>query len=440
MESVENIWDKALGELQLQVNKSNYDTWLRDSRGLTYRDNNFTIGVRNTFVAEWLTKRMYSLIKKTLVAIIGQDISVQFLVYDPGQRDVRLPAGNPADGGTSTKARLHKGNPKYSFNNFVPGDCNRLAYAAAMEVAENPGHRYNPLFIYGEPGQGKTHLLHAIKRLAMDNGWIVGYITAEQFTSEFVLAIKQNQVENFRSKFRDLKLLLLDDIQFFASKKQTQQHLFHIFNELYDNNGQIVITANCAPRNIDVSNNLKSRLEWGLAVPIEAPDFSTRLTILQIKAREMSISVKDQELQLLANQTYGNIRQLEGAIIYLAAQANLTGRGITTEMVNNLLISREGKGNKKSVLQIVAGYFQLRPEDITGKSRNKTTVLARQVTSYVMRQEEDLSFAEIGRILGNRNHATIMHHYNRVVYSLHTSPALQYKLLDIKRQLDSSRG
>ena len=400
------------------------------------------VSVYNAFVAEWLTKRLYPLVRKTLANITGRDIDVQFMVRNQEQ----IPAASLAhasrtDGGVSSKVKIDKFNSRYTLNNFIVGNSNRLAYAAVIEVAENPGHAYNPLFIYSDAGQGKTHLLHAIGHIATNNGLQVIYTTAEQFTNEFILTIKQKRVEDFRGKFRNIHLLLFDDMQFIANKKQTQQCFFHTFNELYNNNCQIIITADRSPKDMALlSNKLRSRLEWGLTVPVEPPDFETRLAILRAKAKEMMTPISDEVLQLLAKRVQQNVRQLEGALTYLVAQAKLGETNITPQIVNNLLTRTGRKENKKPIVHIVADYFNLSPEELIGKQRTKKIVLARQVAMYLMRQESNYSFVEIGKELGNRNHATILHGYKKITYEMNINPHLRHQILEIRGKLDSDKA
>ncbi|MDH4068102.1 MAG: DnaA/Hda family protein, partial [Dehalococcoidia bacterium] len=272
MESAKDIWQSALGKLQIQVSKANYTTWLSDSQGLNCHDNVFVVGVPNVFVAEWLSKRLYPLVRKTLVDITGRDVDVRFEIHNR-QQLATSPLIAQTDGGTSTKATAYRFNPKYTFDNFVVSDSNRLAYAAAVEVAENPGISYNPLFVHSSTGQGKTHLLHAIGHLTTNNGLQATYITAEQFANDFVLAVREKQVDRFRSKFRNIHIFLFDDVHFLLDKKQTLQCFFNTFNELYSNNRQIVIAGDCAPQNMHpLSSKLKSRLEGGLVVELQPPD------------------------------------------------------------------------------------------------------------------------------------------------------------------------
>jgi len=441
LDSAKEIWEKALGELQLQVNRANYTTWLKTSCGISSQENIFVVGVPNAFVAEWLTKRLQSLVRRTLIQIIGREIDVQFTVYNKEQiQNSSFACANQADGGTSTKAKVDRFSPRYTYSNFIVGDCNRLAYAATVETVENPGHTYNPLFIYSSTGQGKTHLLHAIGHRAVSNGPRVAYTSAEQFTNEFVRAIKQKRVEDFRSKFADARIFLFDDMQFITDKKQTLQCFFQIFQELYNNNCQIVITADHHPKDMaPLSDKLRSHLEWGLIVSIQPPDFETRLSILIAKAEGMRMTVSDEVLQLLAKRRWQNIRQLEGALISLTARARLTRMELTPQIVDMLLTSTTSKQEKNPIMEIVADYFNLSVEELTGKGRNRKTALARHIAMYLMREEDNYSFAETGKALGNRNHATIIHGYKKIATEVTINPKLHHQISEIKEKIHSNK-
>jgi len=440
LESAKEIWQTALGRLQIQVSKANYTTWLSDSQGISSHDSVFVVGVPNVFVAEWLSKRLYPLVRKTLVDITGKDVDVRFEIHNREQL-LTSPLTAQTDGGTSSKATQHRLNPKYTFDNFVVSDSNRLAYAAAVEVAENPGSSYNPLFIHSSTGQGKTHLLHAIGHLTTNNGLQAAYTTAEQFANEFVLAVRENQVDKFRSKFRNIHILLFDDVHFLLDKKQTLQCFYYTFNELYSNNRQIVITGDCAPQSMhSLSNKLKSRLEGGLVVDLQPPDFQTRLNVLRAKAEEMMTPELEGVLHIVAEKVCENIRQLEGALVYLTAQAKLSGVKITPETTNKLLTSMTCKQDIKQLLRTVADYFNIPPEELVNKKRDRKTTLARHVAIYLLREGYNCSLTEIGKELGGRNHATILHGYEKIANELNTNPNLCDQIAEIKEKLNSQEG
>ena len=440
LESAKDIWQSALGKLQIQVSKANYTTWLSDSQGLNCHDNVFVVGVPNVFVAEWLSKRLYPLVRKTLVDITGRDVDVRFEIHNR-QQLATSPLIAQTDGGTSTKATAYRFNPKYTFDNFVVSDSNRLAYAAAVEVAENPGISYNPLFIHSATGQGKTHLLHAIGHLTTNNGLQATYITAEQFANDFVLAVREKQVDRFRSKFRNIHIFLFDDVHFLLDKKQTLQCFFNTFNELYSNNRQIVIAGDCAPQNMHpLSSKLKSRLEGGLVVELQPPDFETRLNILRAKAEKLMNSELEGVLHIVAGKVCENVRQLEGALVYLTAQAKLSGAEVTPETVNKLLTNMTSKHDIRQLLRTVADYFSIPAEELTNKKRDKKTALARHVAVYLLRERYSCSLSEIGRELGGRNHATILHGYERIANELSVNPHLSDQIAEIKERLGSQQG
>jgi chromosomal replication initiator protein len=440
LESAREIWQSVLGKLQIQVSKANYTTWLGDSQGLGCHDNVFVVGVPNIFVAEWLSKRLYPLVRKTLVDITGRDIDVRFEVCNREQPPTS-PLFAQTDGGTSSKATRYRFNPRYTFDNFVVSDSNRLAYAAAVEVAENPGASYNPLLIHSATGQGKTHLLHAIGHLTTNNGLQAAYATAEQFANDFVLALREKQVDKFRSRFRNIHVFLFDDVHFLLDKRQTLQCFFHTFNELDSNNRQIVVTGDCAPQNMHpVSSKLKSRLEGGLVVDLRPPDFETRLSILRAKADELMCSELEGVLSIVAEKVCENVRQLEGALVYLTAQAKLSGAEITPQTVNKLLTGMTTKQDIKQLLGTVSNYFGIPPEELTNKRRDKKTVLARHVAIYLLREGYGCSLSEIGKELGNRNHATILHGYDKVASALSTNPHLSDQIVEIRERLNLQRG
>jgi len=440
LQSAKEIWKRALGELQIQISKANYTTWLSNSQGLSCQDNIFVVSVPNIFVAEWLSKRLYPLVRKTLVDIMGKDVDVQFMVHNQEQPSA-MPLANQTDGGTSSKATQYRFNPRYTFDNFVVSDSNRLAYAAAVEVAENPASTYNPLFIHSNTGQGKTHLLHAIGHLTTNNGLRAAYTTAEQFANEFVLAVREKQVDRFRSKFRNIHIFLFDDVHFLIDKKQTLQCFFHTFNELYSNNRQIVITADCAPKDMQpLSSKLKSRLEGSLVVDIQPPDFEARLAILRAKAATTMTSELEGVMHIVAEKIHGNVRQLEGALVYLTAQAKLSGTKVTPQTINKLLTNTTHKQDTRVLLQIVADHFNLSAEELIGKKRDRKTTLARQVAMYLIREGLNFSLTEIGKELGGRNHATIIHGCEKIARELNINPNLSTQIAEIKEKINSHKG
>ena len=442
MESAHETWQKALGELQTQVSRVNYNTWLRNSHGVSCDNGAFVVGTPSAFVAEWLTKRLRSLVKKTLTHVVGYDIEVEFIVHDR-LRPLRRPQLQSAlaDGGVSTRARVEALNSRFTFDNFVVGSCNRLACATALEIAENSPSSFNPLYLYSGTGQGKTHLLQAIGSTARLNGRKVLYITAERFTDEFVLAVRQKRVEEFNAKFKTLSLLLFDDIQFLANKRQTLQCFYHIFDELHQKNCQIAVAGDRPPRDMQMlGDKLRSRLESGMVACIQPPECETRRCFLQARSAEADIFVPADALHLLAQEVRGNMRQLEGALVHLAAQARLTGDDINAQSVHNLLTSISSTGDTGAIVHEVADSFDVPMELLLGKKRDRKTALARHVAMYLLRTETNCSFSEIGRQLGNRNHATILHGYNRISVELTQNSKLGKQISRIRERLSQDKG
>ncbi|MBT9149273.1 MAG: Chromosomal replication initiator protein DnaA [Dehalococcoidia bacterium] len=438
--SAKEVWEAALGALQLQVTKANYQTWLKDTIGLSCKNDEFVVGVPNTFTVEWLERRLRHLIKKTLSGIIGSPVEVEFQVY-PGQQAENYPS--PVN---KRSANNHPFNPKYTFSSFIVGSCNRLAHAAALGVAENPGSVYNPLFIYGGVGLGKTHLLHAIEQFVLQNDQQVIYATAEQFTNDFIASIRERSTESFRNKYRSADVLLIDDIHFIAGKEQTQEGIFHTFNDLHTANRQIILSSDRPPKALSLlEERLRSRFEWGLIVDIQPPDFETRVAILQAKAEELKSPIPLDVLHLIARRVRNNIRELEGALNRVLAYARLTNATITPELAGESLAEIAASESRRTptaelIINTVAKYFGLAPELLLGKRRDKSIAFARQVAMYLMREELDFSWTDIGRGLGGRDHSTILHGYDKIAGEIEASSALRRDVLEIKEIFYSKTG
>jgi chromosomal replication initiator protein len=445
MDSLKNrtpkeIWDIALGDLQVQVSKPNYRTWFSKTIGLTYQDNEFVIGVPNTFAAVYLEKNQRSLIEKSLIGLTAPDVRVVFQVNGKSHHPLTeaesappIPAAPPA------YTRL---NPDYTFDSFVEGSGNRLARASALSVAQNPGHGYNPLFIYGGAGLGKTHLLHAIGQAAIANHINVICTSAEQFTNEFVAALRDRTSEEFRNKYRSIGMLLIDDIQFIGGKEQTEESFFHTFNELHNTNRQIVITSDCPPKSMPLlEERLRSRFEWGLIVDIQPPDYETRLAILQSKALQKGVNVPMEVFELIARETQSNIRVLEGSLNRVFAFARLFKATPTLEIASKALEDVASKEfmpddiTPTLIIEAVADCFQLSRDALMGRERDKDTALARRLAMYLIRQETNYSLAQIGQQLGNRDAASVTSACKKIASDINVSPFLKRKLRDIQRNL-----
>ena len=439
--SAQEVWEAALGELQIQVSKSNYRTWLEKTIGLSYQDNQFVVGVPNTFIAEYLDKNQRSLIEKTLIGLTRQDTKVLFHV-DGRYQDSPEDYGSREEIPPATQARLPRFNSNYTFDSFIVGSCNRLAYAAALGVAESPGHSYNPLFIYGGVGLGKTHLLHAIGHVALASHIQVLYVSAEQFTNEFINAIQKRKTEEFRHKYRSVDMLLIDDIHFISGKGQTEESFVHTFNELHNANRQIVITSDRPPKAMPLlAEQLRSRFEWGLIADIQPPDFETRLAILQAKAEQEKANVTPEVLKYIAGQTQQNIRGLEGYLNRVTAYAKLVRAIPTPELAAEALNDIAMKNPKNAlitpsmVIEAVAKSFQLALLDLKSRKRDKETALARQVAMYLIREETNCSLAQTGKELGDRDHSTVIHACEKIASDINASPYLRRKIIDIQHEI-----
>ncbi len=437
----QQIWEAALGELQIQVNKPNYRTWLEKTAGLSYQKDQFVIGVPNTFVAEYLDKNQRSLIEKVLTGLIHQEVQVQFQV-DTNQQN---PLPNYGSRGKTTPAQqssLPLFNPKYTFDSFTVGRCNQLACAAAMGIAQNPGNSYNPLFIYGGAGLGKTHLLHAIGHIALANNSRVIYVRAEQYTNQLMSALKNKTTEDFRNKYRSADMLLVDDVQFFSGKEKTAENFFYTFDELHSANRQIALTSDCPPKSIPLlKERLRSRFEWGLVTDIGAPDFETRLAILKAKAKQKETDVSADVLELIALQIQQSIRALEGSLNRVIAYAKLIRSMLTPEVAAQALKDIAGNEPKTApvtpslIMEAVVNNFQLTPSDLKGRKRDEVTALARQVAMYLIRQETDCSLAQIGQELGGRTPATVSYAYQKIARNINNSPSLSRKIFEIQQEM-----
>jgi chromosomal replication initiator protein len=441
-ESAKEIWEAALGELQIQVSKPNYQTWLAKTVGFNYQDNLFIVGVPNPFVAEYLDKNQRSLIEKTLIGLTHRDTNVIFQVDDRYQKS-GTDYGNRGEIPPAT-TQPPKFNSKYTFDSFVVGSSNNLAHAAALEVARNPGGSHNPLFIYGGVGLGKTHLLQAIGNAALASHIRVLYVSTEQFTNEFINAIQERKTGEFRHKYRSVDMLLIDDIQFIAGKGQTEESFFHTFNELHNTNRQIVITNNYPPKSIPLlQERLRSRLEWGLVTDIQPPDFKTRLAILQAKAKDRGVNIALDVLELIAQRAQQNIRELEGCLNRVIAYAKLVRASVTPEIATKAckdITSNDAKApsiTPNLVIETVAKSFQLSPSDLKSGRRDREAALARQVAMYLIKQETNCSLAQIGTVLGNRDHSTVIYAYKKIEGYINTIPDLKRKILDIQQTINS---
>ncbi len=445
----ETAWKATLGELELQMTKATFNTWLKDACLLTCDDDVYVIGVRNDYAKDWLENRLRDTILRTLTAIVGHALEIRFVVWADDlikqPQSLATNGANGANGSSHKTARLNGKttattvanlNGRFTFSSFVVGPSNRLAHAAALSVAENPGETYNPLFIYGGVGLGKTHLLHAIGHKCMQDGYTVCYIPSETFTNDLVQSIRNKKMAEFRERYRTPDVLMIDDIQFIAGKESTQEELFHTFNELHSQGKQVVISSDRPPKAMmTLEERLQSRFEWGLMADIQMPDIEMRKAILQTKAEECGVYVPDAVMDFIAQHVRNNIRELEGAFNKVMAYAQLSGSMVDMELVNMAmadLIRRPDKLTFDLVLTAVCRYFGVTAEEMAGASRKRTVAYPRQMAMYLARTETDASLPLIGEKLGNRDHTTILYGYEKIAAMIEVDPTVRRDCMDIK--------
>ncbi|MEE8471739.1 MAG: chromosomal replication initiator protein DnaA [Dehalococcoidia bacterium] len=446
--SAKDIWETTLGELQTQVNRANYDTWLKASTGQSYSAGLFVVGVASPFAREWLEKRLRSLVRKTLMGITGQDLDVEFVLRSAGDLETHeVPAGETKTRSTPASsppqpARSSRLNPRYTFDNFVVGDCNRMAYAAALEAAENPGGVNNPLFIYGGVGLGKTHLLHAIGHLGLARNLQLLYVSGEQFTNEFVAALHDKKTSDFRSKYRNLDLFLVDDVNFILGKEQTQESFFHTFNDLHNACCQIVVSSNQPPQAMaQLREKMRSRFQWGLTAHVEPPTLDTRLAILEGMAERRGADISPDVLELLAKRIERNIRELEGSLNQLMALARVNRAPITREFALEALDDSDMPRpaplsiTPPRILEAVTAYFNLTPQALAGRQRNREITMARHIAMYLLQEEGNCSLSEVRSLLGGRDRSTITYAHRKVASGISSDPALHEHVSALRHQL-----
>ncbi len=422
------VWRAALGELQVSLSPANFETWLKDTALVSVDDSRFRVAVPNGFAKDWLETRYRSLICQTLARVVGYSVNVDFEVREgltaaaeesPSQvpPPVRLEPGRVGGEGGSVSL-----NARYTFRNFIVGSANRLAHAASLSVAERPGHAYNPLFLYGGVGLGKTHLMHAIGNQVITRfpRKKVVYATSEKFTNEFITSIQQGKIDEFRARYRRIDLLLIDDIQFIADKERTQEEFFHTFNAIHDDAKQIVLSSDRPPKQIvTLEERLRSRFEWGLIADLTAPDLETRIAILRAKAEEQSVPISSEALEFIARKVASNIRELEGALIRIVAYANMNGRPLTADLAQAVLSNvlyqpKRHAVTPERIAQAVSDYYGVALEQLKGQKRDRAIVMPRQIAMYLMRAETDVSLLRIGAELGNRDHSTVLHACDKI--------------------------
>ena len=443
----DQIWQAALGELQLQMPKPAFETWVKSSHVVSYEDGVFVIATPNAYAQDWLQNKLLSTVKRILTGIVGHSVEVRFIVWTREEAAPLVsllnglePGPHSNGNGHDANGRLPSGlNSKYVFDTFVVGPSNRLAHAACRAVAEKPAAQYNPLFLYGGVGLGKTHLLHAIGHVGVQSGLQVLYVSSEEFTNELINAIRAQDTAAFRDKYRTIDVLLVDDIQFIAGKEATQEEFFHTFNTLHGNGKQIVMTSDRAPKSlVTLEERLRSRFEWGLIADIQLPDLETRTAILRDKAEKQGLAVPSEVIDLIARQVQSNIRELEGALTRVLAHVRLTHSPLNTTTAATALadlMARPATVTLDEVITTVASFYSVTRDDLTGRGRNKELVHPRQIAMYLLREELQLTLPQIGEALGGRDHTTVIYGVEKVTQAIEKDDIVRREVLTLRERL-----
>ena len=452
----EELWQVVLAQIQLNISQANFATWFKSTEIISQKSGRVTILVPNSFAKEWLENKYNKTILKILHELSEEIKEVKYAIGKARPREEgremeteKIPEALPATNQLEFQEfQINKEtnlNPRYTFDSFVVGPFNELPHAAAIAVSKKPGLVYNPLFVYGGVGLGKTHLLQAIGNETSRSfkKKKIKYISSEKFTSEVVSAIQNRKMEDFKSKYRDVDVLIIDDAQFLAGKEKTQEEFFHIFNVLYENNKQIIISSDRPPRAISaLAERLRSRFEGGMIADISAPDLETRVAILKTKAQEKKIDFSDDVYQYIASVIQKNIRELEGALNRLIVYQKLNNQKpdleITKTLFKNILSSPTTLVTPKKIIQIVAEFYDLKDKDILAASRKKEIVKPRQIAMYLLRQELKNSFPFIGRKFNGKDHTTAIHSYKKIVREIEIDKKLEEEISLIKERVFSS--
>jgi chromosomal replication initiator protein len=450
------LWEAALGDLQVQVARPSYDTFLLNTVGVSLEDDCLVIGANSSFAAEYLEKRLRSVVQTAVERVAHSPLDVRFQVSQSSSvvtateiaDEQAQPQVQTSNVETPTRHRFAGEtpalplDPRYVFSQFTVGCSNELAMAAATAAAERPGQKYNPVFLYSPSGLGKTHLLHAIGHRIRERGLTALYVSSDQFITEFVRSIREGRASEFREKYRSPDVLLMDDIQFLSGKEQTQEGLFHIFNELHHSGRQVVIASDRSPSALHPLNDrLRSRFEWGLIADIQPPDLETRLAILRAKADALDTSVPLDVLEFLGQRNCRSIRELEGQLNRVAAYADLTGKPVTMALGEQALGGLQGAleaapRTTESVLESVASYYRTTPAAMKGPNRERSIARARHTAMYLMREDMGLSLVEIGRSFGGRDHSTVFQACSKMAGLVENDTTLQRDLVALREKID----
>ena len=435
-------WMATLGQLQMDMPKATYDTWVKNTEIIDHKENSFSIGVQNAYARDWLENRLTTTAEKMLSGIMDAPQKVSFVMKSLNESNnsakiIQQPTKtSPKEFQKATPTQF---NSRYTFDNFVVGPNNRLPHAASQAVAESPAHAYNPLFLYGGVGLGKTHLLQAIGNDVSNRDLNVLYVSSEEFTNDLINSIRRHDTENFRERYRSIDVLLIDDIQFIAGKESTQEEFFHTFNTLHGQNKQIVISSDRSPKSmVTLEERLRSRFEWGLIVDIQPPELETRIAILRTKADRAGRIVPNEILENIAHHIQSNIRELEGALTRVLAYSDLSGKPLTLELTKIALtdfLPLPSAVEPNHVLEVVADAFDLTREEMLSRNRSKKIALPRQIAMYLLREIVNASFPQIGITMGGRDHTTVIYACEKISDRIEQDDLFRRQVFQIRDQL-----
>ena len=439
--SFDNVWNEVLNLIKVELTEVSFNTWLKTIEPISISSSKVILAAPNEFTKGILVGRYLNLIKNAINQVTEGDYDIQFII--PGEEyslNIGQSMVQETNNDNNQRSQL---NPKYTFDTFVIGNSNRFAHAASLAVAEAPAQAYNPLFIYGGVGLGKTHLMHAIGHyiLSQNPNSKVVYVSSEKFTNELINSIREYRNEEFRSKYRNIDVLLIDDIQFIAGKEGTQEEFFHTFNALHEANKQIIISSDRPPKEIPtLEDRLRSRFEWGLIADIQPPDLETRIAILRKKANVENIKVSDDVMLYIASKIQSNIRELEGALIRVVAYSSLTNSEVTEELAEEALkdILSNNKNTEITVELIkeaVSKGFKIKIDEFNSKKRTRAIAYPRQIAKFLTRELTDLSLPKIGDEFGGRDHTTVIHAYEKISTDINENPDLKRKIDNIVKEL-----
>jgi len=452
------LWDQVLAVMNERLSAPSFNTWFGGTRIVDFNpvENEITVYIPSSFSKNWIVNHYRELILKTIASLSQQEYSIRYICNNSSDENTTQEAVVTAEKSSSTEESLVKTssadsadlnvfNPKYSFETFVIGASNRFAHAASLAVAEKPSQSYNPFFVYGGVGLGKTHLMHAIGQHVQKHSpqLKVLYLSSERFTNEFITAIRENKTPDFRNRYRSIDILLVDDIQFLAGKESTQEEFFHTFNALHGEGKQIVISSDRPPRDIPtLEDRLRSRFEWGLITDIQPPDLETRIAILQRKANSNGLHIPPEVLEYIANQVDSNIRELEGALIRVIAYSSLVNEDPSLALAEQALkdIISPDKPKVVTVFQIqkvISDHYGLRMEDLKAKKRTKTVSFPRQIAMYLTRELTTLSLPKIGEAFGGRDHSTVLHACDKITSQMQTDKELLSTITNLSDAIKS---